>query len=109
VETFFYKKSNTASTPEAAPAPISADGWEELLLRFAGKMQPIDVRHLEMPQPMMSILEALDHLPAGHALHVHHKRIPVFLLTELKDRKFDYRIKEQGEGEVYLVIFKSEA
>jgi uncharacterized protein (DUF2249 family) len=109
VETFFLKKDDKAAAPEPASATPAADGWDVLLERFAGKMQPLDVRHLEMPQPMMQILEALGHLPAGQALYVHHKRIPVFLLTELKERNFDYRIKEQGEGEVYLIIFKHDA
>jgi hypothetical protein len=56
---------------------------------------------------MMTILEALDKLPADHALFVYHKRIPMFLLPELAERNFDYRIKEIGEGEVHLLIFKS--
>jgi hypothetical protein len=60
-----------------------------------------------MPMPMMTILEALETLPNQKALYVHHKRIPVFLLTELKDRNFDYRIKEVQDGEVYLLIFKN--
>ncbi|MBW7893267.1 MAG: DUF2249 domain-containing protein, partial [Chitinophagaceae bacterium] len=68
----------------------------------------VDVRHLEMPMPMMTILEALETLPENKALYVHHKRIPVFLLTELKDRQFEYRIKEVQEGEVYLLIFKNQ-
>jgi uncharacterized protein (DUF2249 family) len=66
----------------------------------------IDVRNLEMPMPMMTILENLETLPECKALFVYHKRIPVFLLTELKDRDFDYRIKEIQDGEVYLLIFK---
>ncbi|MDZ4668380.1 MAG: DUF2249 domain-containing protein [bacterium] len=82
------------------------EGWEEILAKFKDKMETIDVRNLEMPLPMISILEALDELPNGKALHVIHKRIPVFLLPELSDRKFDYRIKEEGENEVYLLIYK---
>jgi len=60
-----------------------------------------------MPGPMMTILESLNDLPAGYALFVNHKRIPVFLLPELKERNFDYRIKTISEGEVNLLIFKS--
>lgn len=55
---------------------------------------------------MMTILEALDVLADDQALYVYHKRIPVFLLPELQERKFDYRIKKIGDGEVYLLIFK---
>ena len=70
-------------------------------------MQTVDVRNLEMPKPMLTILDALGHLPSETALFVYHKRIPVFLLPELKERKFDYRIKEISDGEVHLLIFKA--
>jgi uncharacterized protein (DUF2249 family) len=105
IETFFFREGAAAPAPPPAVSP-QQDGWDELLRHFAGRLQSIDVRHLEMPQPMMSILEALESLPAGEALYVRHKRIPVFLLTELKERDFDYRIKEVAQGEVYLLIFK---
>ena len=74
---------------------------------FADRIQKVDVRHLEMPKPMHTILEALDGLSHGTALYVYHKRIPVFLLPELVHRGFDYRIKEVEDGEVHLLIFES--
>jgi hypothetical protein len=67
----------------------------------------VDVRHLEMPQPMITILDNLDHLPNETALYVYHKRIPVFLLPELAQRGFEYRIKEIQDGEVHLLIFRN--
>ncbi|MBX2931418.1 MAG: DUF2249 domain-containing protein [Chitinophagaceae bacterium] len=106
IETYFYKTANTESTAIEANVPASED-WEQILQQFENNLVEIDVRHLEMPMPMMTILEALETLPNEKALYVHHKRIPVFLLTELKDRNFDYRIKEVQEGEVYLLIFKN--
>jgi len=75
-------------------------------LKFKNNIQTIDVRSLEMPLPMLTILDALDKLPAENALYVYHKRIPVFLLPELSERKFDYRIKEISAGEVHLLIFR---
>jgi len=54
----------------------------------------------------MAILAALEKLPEDKALFVYHKRIPVFLLPELRERKFDYRIKETAPNEVHLLIFK---
>jgi uncharacterized protein (DUF2249 family) len=104
VETYFYKKSN--ETPKFEQTEGNPEGWNELIKKFDGKMQSVDVRHLEMPQPMMTILESIEKLPADHALFVYHKRIPVFLLPELKERKFDYRIKEEAPNEVRLLIFK---
>lgn len=108
-ETFFYKEGESGSKAVEDDAAISTSGdWEAVLARFEGRMEEIDVRHLEAPMPMMTILEALDSLPADKALYVHHKRIPVFLLGELNERKFEYRIKEVAEGEVYLLIFKEQ-
>jgi uncharacterized protein (DUF2249 family) len=104
VETYFYKKSETV--PEETTSSVDATkGWDEIQQRFKGKTQTIDVRELEMPQPMLTILDALDNLQTGTALYVHHKRIPVFLLPELAEKKFEYRIKEISEGEVHLLIF----
>jgi uncharacterized protein (DUF2249 family) len=107
VETWFYRKDDAVETkPEAAPQPAAASDWKASLQRFEGRLQTIDVRHLEMPLPMTTILEALEQLPQEDALYVYHKRVPVFLLNELKERAFEYRINELGEGEVHLLIFK---
>ena len=105
IETYFYKK-----TPSPQPEPANTDdatkGWDEIIEKFTNKLQIIDVRELEMPLPMLTILEALDQLPADTALFVYHKRIPVFLLPELAQRKLGYRIHEISSKEVHLVIFK---
>ena len=106
VETYFYKSTIIPFT-NFETAESASKGWEETLNNFAGKLQTIDVRQLEMPLPMHNILEALDNLPAGEALFVYHKRIPVFLLPELAERNFDHRIKEISDGEVHLLIFKA--
>jgi len=111
IGTYFYKEFDYKS--EKAPVNagdenLSTSGdWETLLKKYEGNLVTIDVRHLEMPMPMMTILENLEKLPQDKALYVQHKRIPVFLLTELKDRQFDYRIREIQDGEVYLLIFKN--
>ncbi|WP_343674119.1 DUF2249 domain-containing protein [Chitinophaga sp.] len=100
VETWFYK----TGAWQPAETPVQRGDWDEVLKRF--KLQIIDVRGLQMPQPMYTILENLDHLAAGTALFVYHKRIPVFLLPELAQRKFDYRIKEINSEEVHILIFR---
>jgi uncharacterized protein (DUF2249 family) len=105
VETYFYKTAADGDVQLEAKVNDTND-WDEILKRYENKLQQIGVRHLEMPLPMMTILEALEKIPVDAALYVHHKRIPVFLLTELKDRDFDFRIKEVSDGEVYLLIFK---
>lgn len=105
VQTYFYKTTD-AKPAEAISTEHSSAGWDTLLQQHEKKLQTIDVRLLEMPLPMMTILDALEKLPADEALFVYHKRIPVFLLPELKERKLDYRIKEISDGEVHLLIFK---
>ena len=110
VETYFYRLEGEGAPMgevQVGEEEGSTSGdWEPLLERFAGNLEEIDVRHLEMP--MLTILEALETLPQGKALYVYHKRIPVFLLTELRERNFDYRIREVGDGEVYLLIFANQ-
>jgi uncharacterized protein (DUF2249 family) len=105
VETWFYRNSDWRQLEEPERTDACHD-WDEILLRCKDKLQTIDVRDLEMPLPMLTILESLDSLPPETALFVYHKRIPVFLLPELVQRQFDYRIKEITDGEVHLLIFK---
>jgi uncharacterized protein (DUF2249 family) len=104
IETYFYKtgKNNLEETKTEQP---SANDWDSILQSFGDNIQKIEVRHLEMPQPMLTILAVLDELPQGTALYVYHKRIPVFLLPELVQRGLEYRIKEIKDGEVHLLIF----
>jgi uncharacterized protein (DUF2249 family) len=104
VETYFHKKTDGQLKPDESATDQT--GFPLLLERYAANLQKIDVRHLEMPAPMLAIFDALDNLPAGAALFVYHKRIPVFLLPELRDRGFDFRINEVAENDVQLLIFK---
>ena len=106
VETYFYKEAEAGMVDITLPVD-SVNGWDEVMYRFKDKIEMIDVRALAMPLPMTTILGALENLPVETALFVHHKRIPVFLLPELTERKFDYRIKEISDGEVELLIFKN--
>ncbi|NEU09682.1 DUF2249 domain-containing protein [Flavihumibacter sp. R14] len=105
VETWFSKAEGAADLSTEAVGGTGAD-WDQVLKSYKDRLHEIDVRHLEMPAPMMSILDTLETLPAEKALYVYHKRIPVYLLSEIKDRGFDYRIKEMAPGEVHLLIFK---
>jgi len=105
VETYFYKKTNE-TTIDVQPKEGEGSGWDDVMQRFSDKLVKVDVRELEMPQPMLTILAELEKLTEDSALFVYHKRIPVFLLPELAERKLDYRIKEISEGEVHLLIFK---
>ena len=104
VNTYFYKKTDSAIP--ATTSTTNASDWDEVLKRFSDKLETIDVRNLEMPLPMHTILESLENLSVGKALFVYHKRIPVFLLPELETQQFSYRIKEISDGEVHLLIYQ---
>lgn len=105
-ETYFLKKQMAFVSVEA-PQQSGTKSWEHSIKKWSDKLVKIDVRNLEMPAPMHTILEALESLPEENALYVFHKRIPVFLLPELAERGFDYRIHEVKDGEVHLLIFKA--
>lgn len=104
VATYFYKKDDSKISIEQAED--KNEDWDKCLERFQNKIQILDVRGLEMPGPMLNILQAIENLSYETALFVYHKRIPVFLLPELKERNFDFRIKEVSDNEVHLLIFK---
>ncbi|TPE44071.1 DUF2249 domain-containing protein [Pontibacter mangrovi] len=105
VHTYFWQESAAETKAEESIKP-AGNSFEDALARFAGKVKRVDVRHLEMPQPMIIILGELEYLPAGEALYVAHKRVPQFLLPQLEERGFEVAINEVGPNEVYLLIYK---
>lgn len=106
VNTFFHKVGDFAHTGQTQSEIKQDVDWGTVLKKYEGKIVTVDVRNLEMPLPMLIILEKLDKLPDDNALYVHHKRIPVFLLPELQEKGFEYRIKEISQGEVHLLIYR---
>ena len=84
-----------------------AASFDAVYHRFSpDQIREIDVRYLEMPLPMQTILAELEELPAGHVLYVHHKRIPVYLLEELAGRAFEVHIHTVDESNVKMMLFK---
>lgn len=106
IETYFYKPNTAKELTEELTETAEGSGWGALIHRFKDKLVKVDVRELEMPKPMHTILGELESLPKDHALFVYHKRIPVFLLPELAEQGFEYRIQEISDGGVHLLIYK---
>jgi len=108
VHTFFVKTSE----PEEGERKgewlfhTTPGALEQEKEKFAGSLAEVDVRELEMPLPMVTILNELEALPQGHALFVHHKKIPQYLLPELEERHFKTWVAELGEGNVKLLIHR---
>jgi uncharacterized protein (DUF2249 family) len=105
VHTYFWKDAATDTGEEQTIKPETGS-FEDVLSGFAGKVKRIDVRAMEMPQPMVTILGELEVLPQDEALYVVHKRVPQFLLPQLQERGFNITIKEVGPNQVDLLIYK---
>lgn len=104
VYTYFWRQTEeVANIEEVTP---ETDEYNQVLTRFSGNMKRVDVRQLEMPQPMVTILNELEWLPTGQALHVTHKRVPQFLLPQLESRGFQVAIQDAGPHQTYLLIYK---
>jgi uncharacterized protein (DUF2249 family) len=88
---WFYRQP--AREASAAPAPEAA-----------AEVATIDVRGLEPPLPMVSVLERLETLAPGQTLVVLHDRRPMFLYPQLEDRGFAHETHEPTPGVVRIVI-----
>lgn len=106
----YLKQANSKNVNsfETFEKPSNSDViiFEQLVKKYEGKINEVDVRDLEMPLPMVTILQELESLAAGWALFIHHKKVPQFLLPELSERNFTYLIKEIAEGDVKLLIYR---
>lgn len=110
--TYFLKKAKeeTATKPAPSKEKLNMDdeiSFNTICASFAkAQIKEIDVRELEMPGPMQTILGELAELPDNHALFVNHKRVPVYLLEELADKDFEVHVYHIDEGNVKMLIFK---
>lgn len=102
----FFKKSEVGSVAANAQLLNEHSKFDALYKNYVGKLKSIDVRHLEMPEPMTTILSELEHLPINSALFVDHKKVPQFLLPELVERGFEIHYKKVDTAHVQLLIFK---
>lgn len=94
---WFYRE-RPGAPPDQAALPSAQAG-------AAGRAPVVlDVRGLEPPQPMVSVLEAADRLGPGECLEVLHDRRPVFLYPQLDDRGFAHETDETSAGLVRIRI-----
>lgn len=85
---------------------VNETGFNAQLGRYtADQIKEIDVRTLEAPAPMQTILKELEALSEEHGLYVHHKRIPVYLLEDLQaSGKYCVFILPITEAQVDLLL-----
>ncbi len=107
VRTYFQMDKEIEEKDDLNPKEeTSNSNFDEKYKSFVGKLKSIDVRYLEMPEPMTTILHEIELLPEGHALFVDHKKVPQFLLPELKARSFEILYNEKSDHHLQLLIFK---
>ncbi len=112
VYTWFVRTGDDQMISDPA-APMQAQiNTEQEFLNIQGSFAPqkihtIDVRELEMPLPMVRILEYLPKLMPDEALFVYHKKVPVYLLPELVERGFRYFIQDLPGGKINMLICRS--
>lgn len=69
----------------------------------------IDVSELVPPEPMIRILQALEELPVGGSLLVHHVRRPMHLYPRLDEMGYRHETREPVPGQVQVLIEKTAA
>lgn len=110
VLTYFSKAGSIAGETVAIPSTVPAadnEQFDRQLKRFdESRITFLDVRQLEMPKPMLAILEQTPNLVAGNALFVFHKKIPVYLLPELEKQGLTYVFKTIGPADINMLIYK---
>ena len=104
--TYFTKISASTHQEIVTDMPIVEGSFDDKLASFGENLKEIDVRLLEMPEPMVTILSELENLPDSHVLFVNHKKVPQFLLPELKTRNYEIMTKDVEPGMVQLIIYK---
>jgi uncharacterized protein (DUF2249 family) len=110
VVTYFNRSGNVPeeTVTDSLTEPTMDDEQFDQKLESFGKdsIKYLDVRKLEMPKPMLAILEQTTDLNSKSALFVYHKKIPVYLLPELERQGLGYAFKTIGPGDVNMLIYK---
>ncbi|MCA9859894.1 MAG: DUF2249 domain-containing protein [Thermomicrobiales bacterium] len=97
--------SHTARRTETKPAAnTTPDDWDEPTATLT-----IDVSELVPPEPMIRILTALEGLPDGATLLVHHVRRPMHLYPRLDELGYRHETRELGPNRVEVLIEKATA
>ncbi len=106
VHTYLTKDINFVATKKEEEIDIENMTFDQAEEKFKGKMHEIDVRDLEMPLPMVTILQEVEKIADDEVLYVHHKRLPQYLLPELKTRGWVYVNKEIDNDNMKFIIYK---
>ena len=104
----FFRKNTTKWVDNELEEKVKRNpkSFDEQMIFFGDNIKKIDVRDLEMPEPMVTVLKEIETLKDGEALYVDHKKIPQFLLPELEQRNYEVLYKEIDCNHTLLLIYK---
>ena len=94
------KRQQTGEAEAAREAPEAS--WDEPTAPLT-----IDVSELVPPEPMIRILTALEELPDGASLLVHHVRRPMHLYPRLDELGYRHETRDLAPGKVEVLIEKT--
>lgn len=99
-EVLFTPGAETEAPKPAAKVASTADAD---YADWPAPSTSLDNRGLHPPEPLVRILDALEHLDAGEVLHAINERDPVFLYPELESRGAAIHVDKRADG-VHLLI-----
>lgn len=102
-EVLFARGDESGAKAQAAPVAQPAPRKDDTVVWPEPKAS-LDNRGLSPPEPMIRILNTLEHLAAGEVLEAFNEREPMFLYPELEQRGATIRIEKQDNGTVHLLI-----
>ncbi len=66
----------------------------------------IDCRELLPPEPLIKVLEAVEHMQDNEAILMLHRQKPCLLLPKLEARKLKYQMREFADDSIELLIWR---
>jgi uncharacterized protein (DUF2249 family) len=105
-EDFRVKITKLQPTPGGATIPAGCVPPPPAAAAPAGALE-VDARGLVPPEPLIRILNALESLPAGAALHARTDREPCHLFGEATQRGFRHESKAQADGSWLTVLSRA--
>ena len=66
----------------------------------------LDCSLMEPPEPMLRVLERLNHLKQGEGIKMLHRMKPRLLFSKLKERGWNFRVIEETSDQVEVRIWQ---
>jgi len=104
---FFHADAPGPSTGDGASSATPDERGDGLPWQSPSATLTIDVSELVPPEPMVRILEALESLPDGATLLVHHVRRPMHLYPRLDALGYRHETHEPAPDRVEVLIVKT--